>query len=208
MRFNPAMAERRETILALLEERPYTTTNLADALELESGMHQVCAQLAREGTIKRLADGRWAHPSHAGTTAPPAAIETRSHIDTEAVLAQLQDGPKGCTAIAAALGVGKKAVQYRLDALAAAGAIASIGRHTGLRWVVKGWQPSRFSSGPSPRATNAAGEPLRQTAQDVESAPSWWIGLSRSELAAGVAQRAAGMRSSKENRWVPMRTIQ
>lgn len=209
MRSNPAMAERRETIVALLEERPYSTTDLAEALDLESGMHQVCAQLAREKVIKRLSDGRWAHPTHQGQTAPPADIEARSRVDGEAVLAQLQDGPRGCSAIAAALGVGKRAVQSRLDALAAAGTIRSIGQHTGLRWILAGWQPPRLSPGPSaPLATNAAGAPLRQQPPAIATAPSWWIGLDRQELAASVAQRVEGMRSSRENLWVPLRMIQ
>jgi len=141
MRHNPAMAERREMIIALLEERPYRTVDLASALELASGMHQVCAQLAREGTVTRLPDGSWALPGHQPAAVAPPAATTRRLIDGEAVLAQLRGGPKGCTAMAKALNVGKHAVQNRLDALAAAGAVRSIGQHTGLRWVLADWTP-------------------------------------------------------------------
>lgn len=162
MRDNPAMAERREMIVALLEERPYSTIDLAIALELPSGMHQVCAQLARDGTIKRLVDGRWAHPSPAGDTAPPPPGALRNHIDGDAVLAQLQAGPIGCTAIAKVLGVGKKAVQNRLDVLAAAGAVRSVGQHTGLRWVLASW------TAPPPAPPKPIGRPrTRPTVEEV-----------------------------------------
>lgn len=196
MRSNPAMAQRRDDILVLLEERPYTTTDLADVLELPSGMHQVCAQLAREGTIKRLTDGRWAHPTHPGDVAPPAAIETRTRIDGDAVLQQLRGGPRGCSAIAFALSVSRRAVQNRLESLRAAGAVTTIGIHTKLKWAIPGLALRQAD----PRPAGAL------IAKDIP--PSWWVGASRQQLQTGAKEREQAMRDSKENRFVPFRTLQ
>lgn len=53
----------RDDILALLEERPYASQELADVLEVQSGIHQACQAMARRGLIVRLGStGPWALP--------------------------------------------------------------------------------------------------------------------------------------------------
>lgn len=66
---------RRDTVLALLEEKPYATSELAEILGVESGMHQVLSAMAKTGTIVRLdAAQKWALPGQV----TPAAKRVRS----------------------------------------------------------------------------------------------------------------------------------
>lgn len=56
-------AERVEMILALLEERPYQTAELAEMLAVHNGIaSMVCQKLARDGRVVRLTDWRWTLP--------------------------------------------------------------------------------------------------------------------------------------------------
>lgn len=57
---NAEAAEPRDSILALLEERPYSTSELAAVLNLHNGaLDSTLRMLARQGYLDRLFDWRW-----------------------------------------------------------------------------------------------------------------------------------------------------
>lgn len=71
--------EFNQTILALVEERPYTTGELVAILGTHNGrVSMVCKSMARKGEIVRLADQRWADPSQRHEVLAPDAIPARS----------------------------------------------------------------------------------------------------------------------------------
>ena len=60
-------AERRDSILALLEERPYSTSDLALALDEDNGdIDSTLQMLVQPGHVDRLTDWRWRLTSMTG----------------------------------------------------------------------------------------------------------------------------------------------
>ena len=75
-------AERRDSILALLEERPYSTSDLALALDEDNGdVDSTLKVLVRQGHVDRLLDWRWRLASMTGRALTPVAtsVRPRSH---------------------------------------------------------------------------------------------------------------------------------
>ncbi len=69
--------EHREAILALLEERPYSTTELRELLEMPSGTRQMLDGMRKRGELVwRREDDTWSLPDSADVPAPPM---TRTH---------------------------------------------------------------------------------------------------------------------------------
>ncbi len=136
----------REDLEAVLEERPYQLAELVTLFERpatdvlgamsDAGIPK-CEKCGAAFLAKPNTAGRFCSHHCANAT---TGIAHRK-IEAAAVLAQLQDGPSGRTAIARLLHVGIRAVQNRLEELAATGQIVSVGTRTGLRWVRPGWTP-------------------------------------------------------------------
>jgi hypothetical protein len=60
-------AERRDSILALLDERPYSTRDLALALDEDNGaVDSTLQMLVKQGRVDRLPDWRWRLTSMTG----------------------------------------------------------------------------------------------------------------------------------------------
>lgn len=128
---------RREVILALLEERPYSTAQLAIALEVHNGIaSMLCQQLVRAGTIQRLTDWTWALPGgRKGDAWSNARALSRSAVDglkdlTPAKIIRTleQHGPQPVRTLAQLLHVNHWTLRDRLAFLKTQGAVTMVGR--------------------------------------------------------------------------------
>lgn len=128
------------------------------------------------------------------------------------ILAALQGGPQRTTALAETIACSPQTTKAECMVLAAAGAIRVV------RFAhFKGWALPTWTRAPKPAPPVRSPRPaverqgLRQPAPPaptVDIEPSWWVGASREALQTGAREREQAMRSSKENRHVPFRTLQ
>jgi hypothetical protein len=205
------MADRDDAIVALLEERPYTTGELGLLFQLPTGMNTILSALARTGRIRRLHDHRWAHPHGTVTATEPA----RDYAERDAILAQLQDGPVGVTAIATRSSYGLKAVQRRLELLLVAGEVQQVrvGRLT--KWALASWRKSEVRSHKSHvddldavEAKPGTRQPHRAETIGKDSPPDWWERQPQEGFTRCADAQLARMSSSKEARQIQPRTLQ
>lgn len=126
------------------------------------------------------------------------------------ILAALQDGPQRTTALAETIACSPQTTKAECMVLAAAGSIRVV-RFDNF----KGWALPTWTRAPKLRVTpqKLSKERLALRQQPpppptVDIAPSWWVGASREALQTGALEREQAMRSSKENRHVPFRTLQ
>lgn len=145
----PARVVDAETILALLDDGPRSTSHLAAACETTTkAMTTRLAQLAQAGRVQRHnGNGRWMR-----AVATPAPVICAP----EAVLQQLEYAPKSEWALTEALHVPIVVLRITLAALAAARQVKPIGKLSQLRWARADWTANLAqSSRPQKHATPA-----------------------------------------------------
>lgn len=125
------------------------------------------------------------------------------------LLALLEDGGHSSGALAEWLGADRLTVIRALKALEQQGLVAKTEQGgTGVVWRLTGVPPA-----PAPRAARKPGRPkkvLRQPderppsqALPKETAPSWWVGLTRDQLRQAVDQQQGRMAASKAAKPTP-----
>lgn len=148
------------------------------------------------------------HPDRRGGRSSWVDHQTRQAV----ILSAVQAGPQSGAALANRLDCRRHTAKAECMALRDAGAIKVVKVGKVKQWALPTWTPTPKPAPPvrSPRpAVERQG--LRQPAPPpptVDIAPSWWVGASRESLQVGAREREQAMRSSRENRHVPFRTLQ
>lgn len=228
MTINPA------DVLALLEEKPYHAQELVEAFGVSADVVRFTLKaMKRDGALKQIGtDQRWALASYVASAGRRPVLDRQAC--RAAILVALAGGPLPTRIIVERSRFNRTAVKDELDALLQAGQIAHLGAARWSQWALPSWTPPPPAPAKAarkaqaviavrdtllgeggrrlyPKSTDAAGAPLRQ-AKPVnvpgDTPPSWWVGLSRDGLNAGIAVRAEAMRGSKENLRVQLRILQ
>lgn len=134
-----------DDVLALLEERPYTSGELAELLELpQAVVHAALCASERVGSIKRTGmsfgqQQRWCLPSFQGTAG------RRPRVDLvacrAAILASVAKMPKPTQVLVAETGYPVNTVKHLTAQLRDAGKLKSIGHARGAMWALPDWTP-------------------------------------------------------------------
>lgn len=217
MNVEPIRPVDADDVLALLEDGPHSTTQLATwCATTTKAMTVRLTQLAVDGKVARdHQGGQW----HRVVPKPPLPI-----VDPDVVLHQLQFAPKTETALLDELAVPLVALRLTLARLAGQGVIKPIGKLSALRWALAGWtadlpqsaRPQKRSTPADPGAREAQGstsgqlspadfaartaKPPKAPAVDGEG-QSWWTkhadpALPREAFTRAARQRDAEMRES------------
>lgn len=188
------LAERDAAIFALLEERPYRTTELAEILTLPPGMHNVLKGLAKTGSIRRTGDDRWALVEYAGVAQDKSTESVTRRMDARRDQAQGTEPERRSRPTVAA-----ETVPPAPNTPAA---------------VVDGTlvaEPLIAPTPPSARHGRALRQPHERPPSitiDKDRTPSWWVNLPQNGFTDAALSQQERMRGSRENLHVPLRMIQ
>jgi DNA-binding IclR family transcriptional regulator len=124
-----------DDVLALVEERPMTSGELAELLELPADVvHRCLLAAGRAGTLKRVGTDRaWALPSVVAPSGAPRSV-LRDRVDA-AILDALAAAPLSSEQLIARLPHSKRTIPEQCAALEAAGRIRRVGHGIKTRWV-------------------------------------------------------------------------
>lgn len=202
----------REDILALLEEQPYLDTALAALLEQPIGpVRELLMTMQRDGQVRRRPDrgGMWSME-----VIPDDAARDRE------LLAFLTPGPKAMAAIRSHMKNHATPLLRRLRRLVYLQKVKRLGAGPKTTWALAGYEPG--SPVPVSRPDVARrheeqfldrpAQPLRQpppsTTVAKDAGPSWWVGLSRTQLAEATRNRQAVLKESRAHLSLSLRILQ
>lgn len=203
------------TALAVLEEQPYSSDDLAALLTLErDAVHRLLLGLQREGRVKRVGSAqRWALPAYVAPTGRKPQVD---RVACRAAIHRVLAGTALATEdLVLRTGYGKNVIKHECGLLFEAGALSHFGVGRGSRWSLPGYVapvvpapapiehfrvPPPSASSARPFQTHAARDVAAATekrAARADGSTSWWASFADPTLPREAFTAAAQSRDAE-----------